>query len=125
MMAARSLHAPRPLPAPAQRESPLYQQIIDTAAVLCLARLIRLSAGRRGGVRLAPKGYPDLIGHLTAGPNAGRCVWIEVKAPGARRGKQDAAQDALRATVTRERVLCARVTSVQEAVDFLRGWVRP
>jgi hypothetical protein len=119
MMAARSLHAPR------QFEAPLYQQIIDTAAVLCLARLIRLNSGRKGRVRLAPVGYPDLIGHLVDGPNRGRVVWIEVKAPGARRGKQDDTQDALRTTVTREGAVCARVTSVQEALDFLRSWVRP
>jgi hypothetical protein len=119
MMAARSIHAPR------QLEAPLYQQIIDMAAVLCLARLIRLNSGRKGRVRLAPVGYPDLIGHLVDGPNAGRCVWIEAKAPGARYRKENAVQDALRAKATAEHVLCARVTSVQEAVEFLRGWVRP
>lgn len=121
MMAARSLKPPPRL----QRESPLYQQIIDMARVLCLARLIRLNAGRRGGVRLAPKGYPDLIGHLMAGPNAGRAVWIEAKAPGARPRKDQATQHKMIGEAFIEGVLCQRVSSVQEAVDFLRSWVRP
>jgi hypothetical protein len=114
VMAARTLFA-RP------KESILYQQIIDAAEILCLARLIRLNAGRRGRVQLAPAGYPDLFGWLMRGPNSGRAVGLECK----RQGEElSPVQEVWAAEAGREGVLVACVESVQQAVDLLRGWVR-
>jgi hypothetical protein len=72
---------------------------------------IRINAGRRGGVRMAPKGTPDI---LVLQPY----VWLELKL---KDGELRPEQVAFFERAKREGVPCAVVRSLQEAISVVRG----
>jgi hypothetical protein len=72
---------------------------------------IRVNAGMRGGVRMAPKGTPDI---LVLSPY----VWLECKLPGEGLTEE---QTKFFERAKREGIPCAKITSWQEAVSVVRG----
>ena len=72
---------------------------------------IRINSGRRGGIRMAPKGTPDI---LVLQPY----LWLEVKDED---GKLNPDQEAFFEKAKREGVPCALVRTPQEAISVARG----
>lgn len=68
----------------------------------------RANAGRRGGVQMLPKGFPDIFGHVR-----GRIFFLEVKREGERVSPE---QDEFMRVHRFKDALCAIVQTPDEAV---------
>jgi hypothetical protein len=96
---------------------PSTETELQAAIIHALSRLgwwvWRVNAGTRGGVRMAPKGTPDIC---VVAPVEG---WLEVKLPGERLRP---AQSMWHARAGRLGVRVAVVTSVAQAVEVVTAW---
>lgn len=72
---------------------------------------MRINAGRRGGVRLAPKGTPDI---LVLQPY----LWLEVKLPSGELGED---QERFFERAKKEAIPCVVVRSLRDALSAVRG----
>ncbi len=91
-------------------ETQLQRSIIDGLEQLGFWTM-RINAGRKGGVQMAPKGTPDI---LVLCPY----IWLEVKLPD---GKLSPEQLTFGERAKREAVPHAVVRSLSEAVSVVRG----
>jgi hypothetical protein len=81
---------------------------------------MRVNAGRRGGVALAPKGTPDV--HATV---RGWSLWFEAKKPGQKaKPEQEATHTALRAAGAFVFVVESHRAGLDVAREFLRRGMR-
>lgn len=72
---------------------------------------MRINAGRKGGVRMAPKGTPDI---MVLQPY----LWLEVKLPNGELGED---QVRFFERAKREAIPCVVVRSLHEALSAVRG----
>lgn len=91
-------------------ETDLQRSILDGLEKLGFWAM-RINSGRRGGVKMAPKGTPDI---LVLQPY----VWLEVKLPVS---SVNPDQIAFSERAKREGVPCAVVRSLLEAISVVRG----
>jgi predicted transcriptional regulator len=91
-------------------ETQLQQAILDGLEKLGFWA-IRINAGRRGGVRMAPKGTPDI---LVLQPY----VWLECKL---KDGELNENQEVFFERAKKEGVPRAVVRSLSEAISVVRG----
>ena len=103
-------------------ETPIKKAII--AAINLVGRALvwnsPTGAARRGRIRLAPTGTPDVVGHMLDG--TGRMVAIEVKVPGKKPNKD---QEAWLERGQRSGVVCGVATSTAEALDIVIAAEKP
>lgn len=100
------------------RESELLAAVLVSLKKLPGITAWRCNAGRRGGVRLAPRGVPDIIGYLSP---RGRFFGVELKADhkDACPCKSCSAQRVWASRAIANGVLYVKARTVEEAVNGL------